>query len=167
MNRTDSMMGHWVSGFAAGEATFCLALRPRKNSSLFKVICRFAIGLLDDDRHILKEIQQYLGCGTIVAVGRTPKQQTGTKPQARFVIDSIKDLSDLVVPHFDRYPLRAKKAEDYQIFREGVLFAREVGRRARTGGVGRQGRGTRWKADDLERFQRYAQRIVAVRKYAA
>ena len=40
---------------------------------------------------------------------------------ARFYICSVKDLLDVIIPHFDNFPLRTAKYADYRLFREAVV----------------------------------------------
>lgn len=39
-----------------------------------------------------------------------------------FIISSVKDLINQVIPHFDNYPLISKKKADYELFKEIVLL---------------------------------------------
>lgn len=43
-------------------------------------------------------------------------------PQKKFVINRLEDLVHVVIPHFEKYPLQAKKAKDFEIWRGIVLL---------------------------------------------
>ena len=45
-----------------------------------------------------------------------------TKTTAEFRVSSLKELADVIIPHFDNYPLITKKFADYMLFKEIVLL---------------------------------------------
>ena len=60
----------------------------------------------------MKQIQNYFGgAGGINIHGEDSYQYT---------ISSIKQISDRVIPHFDKYPLITQKLADYLLFRDVV-----------------------------------------------
>lgn len=103
----------WFSGFAAGEGCFAI-FRSQKRGRTY---CRptFGLGLRLDDGRILEELQKCFG-GTLSTI---KKPQGGGNPQGRWTVASKASLANLVA-YFDRYPLRAKKAQDYSVWREAV-----------------------------------------------
>lgn len=113
--------GVWLSGFTDGEGCFRLDVRGAKQG--FTPRASFHIGLRADDTEILKRIQSYLGCGII-------RYNAGDKksgnPQSRFVVSIISELWTIVVPHFDRFPLLAKKKADFDLWRKGVEIIHRV-----------------------------------------
>lgn len=121
--------GNWLSGFTAGEGTFALNWKQyrdpiRAARCLPSPNCTFAISLRNDDRHILEVIRSYWRAGTV------KEYQYGvSKPFALFQVQERKALVSIVIPHFERYPLFAKKARDFAIWRRGVELTVAVGRR--------------------------------------
>ncbi len=157
MNRR-AAFAHWISGFSAGEATFGIAVARRLETENFKVGCRFAIGLREDDELILRRVKNYFGCGTLA---RIAGYGTGN-PQVRYTVSALQDNLRCILPHFDRYPLRGKKGDDYLVFREAVLFMEAVGGRGRTG-VGLKT--SRWKDADIDHMLGLRKRLVDGRAY--
>ena len=147
-----SAFGHWLSGFSDGEACFHLKGYARKDSPMLKFACAFQIGLRADDLSILQQIQRYFGCGTIrpFRTKSTHPLNFKSKPRFYYCIDSVAANLGKVVPHFDRYPLRSKKANDYAVWREAVLFLSEVGARPRNISV--PGGARRWSESDEQSF---------------
>ena len=44
-----------------------------------------------------------------------------------YIVASVKDLIEVIIPHFDRYPLITEKQADYLLFREAVgLVSKKV-----------------------------------------
>jgi hypothetical protein len=57
------------------------------------------------DLALLKRIQSYFGVGNIVF--------NKTKGTVRFSVNSIKDITGVVIPHFMQYPLLSQKRADF------------------------------------------------------
>jgi hypothetical protein len=100
----------WLAGFAAGEATFLLA--PRNRGRLAPVL---AITLRADDLEILERLKAEFGGAMCV---KTPRGRDN--PAATWTVARKRDLAGLV-EYFDRFPLRAKKARDYAVWRRAVI----------------------------------------------
>lgn len=114
MTRADAF-GHWLAGFVDGEGSFFCALRPRRNGREF--YGSFAITLRADDLPILVDVHNFLGVDTLY------NQRNGRwSPQSRLLVQNQAGRAR-VIDVFDRYPLRAKKAVDYALWREAVLLA--------------------------------------------
>jgi hypothetical protein len=44
-----------------------------------------------------------------------------------YTVSSVQDLTNVIIPHFDRYPLITQKKADYLLFKKGVdLLNRKV-----------------------------------------
>lgn len=107
----DPAFGNWFAGFSDGEA--CFRIKPT-NMGTFQ--CRFSIGLRADDAPILREIQRRLGgIGSLCHSGKDNVKQE----QYRLEVNAKADVA-LLVEVFDRFPLRAKKAGDFAIWKRAV-----------------------------------------------
>jgi LAGLIDADG endonuclease len=116
--------GHWLSGFVDGEGCFLLGFhRHRKDRQFIRPTARFTIGLRDDDKAILGEIQAYWQCGTIHKGHQN--QRLRQNPSAAFEVRKIDHLWRVVVAHFNQYPLRAKKQRDFAIWKLGIELIAE------------------------------------------
>ena len=102
----------YVVGFVDGEGCFTVSVSQR-NSRSVEVRPMFEIELRDDDRPILERIRATLGCGNIY---RLAYERYGWYPHAKLKVSNIVDLSQRVVPFFERYPLQAKKARVFEPF---------------------------------------------------
>lgn len=112
--------GHWLAGFADGEGCFRL-IQHRVGPGL-AISAQFQISLRADDRPILEEIRQRTGLGNIHSNGRSAVNNG--RPQVRWAVGDHAGCL-VLVGLFDRYPLRAKKARDFAIWRDAVM---ELGR---------------------------------------
>lgn len=159
MPNRSSAFAHWLSGFSDGEACFHLKGYARKDEPTLKFACAFQIGLRADDLAILQQIQRYFGCGVIRPFRTKSKHPLNFKSKPRFYynIDGVQNNLRAVVPHFDRYPLRSKKANDYVVWREAVIHLAEVGARPRNIPV--PGGARRWSASDERHFLELKRRL--------
>ena len=106
---------YWITGFADGESSFVIRVastRWRKQG--WRIIPLFCIELHIKDLPLLKEVQSYFGVGKIhirIREGRTT---------AIYSVQSIKDLNNMIIPHFIKYSLITKKLEDFILFKSVV-----------------------------------------------
>jgi hypothetical protein len=154
--------GHYLSGFTDGEGSFYLGMPtsggPRHPAA------RFAIALRGDDEPILSLIRSFWQCGTIVAKNQKSAGITRL-PGVCYTVMRWSDLASTVVPHFDKYPLRAKKARDFAIWKEAVAFCFRVSLK-RVRGLGhRRGVVSRWSRSDLEQFVSIKNALKAARAF--
>jgi hypothetical protein len=115
--------GHWLSGFTDGEGCFWLAVLPPNNKKRCSPELRgaFQISLRRDDESILHNICSFWNIGSVTQHGAGQKR-INEKPSSKLVISNIGALESTVISHFERYPLRAKKRNDFEIWKEGIHF---------------------------------------------
>lgn len=114
-SKVEEGFGNWLAGFVDGEGTFIAQIYSNTLS------LRFSIKLRADDKEILNTIQQTLQCGKLNFVKRG-ENRPNDMPAYDFSISSRKDLYNVILPLFDKYPLRAKKKRDYEIWRKIVIL---------------------------------------------
>jgi len=102
--------GHWLAGFIDGEGCFVI-----HGTAGGRLKCRLAVAVRADELPTLETIQARTGAGTIV----TRPQRGTTKPEATWQVQSRPDCLRMA-EIFDRFPLRAKKARDYAIWRSAL-----------------------------------------------
>ncbi len=117
----DDGFGHWMAGFIDGEGCFIIARntdKRRKGAAYVRYACRMQVRLREDDADVVMEMRDRTGLGTVAFLQAHPSQWD-RKPQVVWNVISRADCLALV-DLLDRYPLRAKKARDYAIWREAV-----------------------------------------------
>lgn len=76
------------------------------------IVVIFSIALHTKDMRILEDLQAYFGgAGSIKKDG---------KETYKFRIESLELISNLIIPHFDKYPLVTQKLADYLLFKTVV-----------------------------------------------
>lgn len=150
--------GAWLSGFTDGEG--CFRLDTSKQGGRYIPKAAFQIGLRDDDSEVLYLIQSYFMCGLVM--------QSETKlgnPQTRLLIRDVSSLWEKVVPHFNTFPLLAKKKNDFVIWREGVCLMHDVTSTPFRNRIGSRGRLPRWNEQDLDKFYDLQDSLLLQRMY--
>jgi hypothetical protein len=110
----DDGWGYWLSGFIDGEAHFAIA-----NFTRSSLQCHMAIALRCDDVRVLYECQRRTRLGRIHDTSRPSETHPQNKPYRSWHIAG-KSETLLLTAILDRYPLRARKREDYEVWREAV-----------------------------------------------
>jgi hypothetical protein len=80
----------------------------------FRVIPVFTIELHEKDLFTLKRIQSFFCVGTIITRIRDGKST------AIYSVQSIKNLTEIIIPHFKQYALLTQKRADFELFAKAV-----------------------------------------------
>ena len=109
----------YVTGFSDGEACFHLAIgvNPRYKIGYY-VNPGFIISIHKKDEELLRRIQAFFGGIGVI------KQSATTRNTVEFRVLSINDLN-VLIEHFDQYPLITKKWADYLLFKEALELIKE------------------------------------------
>jgi hypothetical protein len=99
----------FVTGLSEGEGCFCVsfAIRAKLRTGL-EVRPSFALSLNRRDLDVLEELQAFFGCGWI--------RESRADRTFKFESRSTRELTNRIVPHFERYPLRGSKARSFHGF---------------------------------------------------
>lgn len=146
VDEIDPGFGHWLSGFIDGEGSFVIA----ESRGQFR--CVFSLTLRDDDHDMLVECEKQTGIGSVSRRDRSYGKGPD-RPQSVWVVTNVRDCLALV-RLLDRFPLRAKKRRDYEIWRQAVIHWRY------------RPVGSRWHHNvDWTTFADFKRDLEAVRRY--
>ncbi len=99
----------YVTGFVDGEGCFSVSFNQRmKLKTGIEVRPSFSIGQNKNSLNVLKNIQNYFGCG---AIRFSRFDQT-----YKYEVRSIGEIRKRIIPHFEKYPLLTTKLSDFQTF---------------------------------------------------
>ena len=116
----DDGFGHWFAGFTDGEGCFFISRQD---------IPRFSLGLRADDWQVLEYARAQLGIGIVRRHNASPG--SNQKPSAVFEVWRSAEQMRLV-ELFTRFPLRAKKRHQFEVWSDAVREATRGRRRDRT-----------------------------------
>lgn len=104
----------WITGFTDGEGSFGIKISKGKGYKLgWKLQPFFQIKLNVRDLDTLYRIKEYFGgAGTI----------SFDKNLAKYTIRKLSDIVNILIPHFETYPLLTKKFADFELFRQIILI---------------------------------------------
>lgn len=107
----------FITGFVDAEGSFIIRITKSSKYKIgWRVDARFQIGLNKNDEALLKLIQdEFKGAGVINVAGNV----------AEFRITAISDLVNILIPHFEKYPLITQKQADYILFKQIVELMKE------------------------------------------
>ena len=103
---------NWVTGYCDAESSFTLSMYKKdKSKPKFNIIPVFKIGVHLKDLKLLNKIQSFFGAGSIYKHDDNSVQ---------LQVYSIKELIDVIIPHFEKYSLLTQKKADFLLFKQIV-----------------------------------------------
>ena len=98
---------HWVAGFVDGEGCFFVSVVNSLASKLgVSVSLEFTVTQHSRDEELINSFINYLGCGRMKPDRRFPA--------VYFVVSKFSDVTDKIIPFFNKYPLQSVKSFDYE-----------------------------------------------------
>ncbi len=179
---SNEAFGWYLSGLTDGEGCFHVradyrhnrAEDPRRKPGYKKSMrpafrAMFNISMRDDETIGLTAIRNRLGVGRLYA-DAAASRRGGGNPQIKWEVSRFSELTEIVVPHFDAFPLVLKKSRDFVIWRKCVVLITEstkrppVGKKFPTGS--KFGPGTSRLTDqETQLLLDWIAELKAIRKY--
>jgi hypothetical protein len=101
----------FVTGLTDAEGTFVLGFTKNNDYRMgYQITAIYKIALHKKDLDLLYSIKNFFGIGKITKHGENSIQ---------YLVRSLADL-EIILSHFDKYPLLSEKWGDYKLFRDGV-----------------------------------------------
>ena len=108
---------YYVSGFSDGEASFTVSIRENNKLKIGWVIAvAFQIHLDSKDINLLKQIKVFFGVGNI---------SNNKDGSSTYSVTSVKDLINVIIPHFNEYSLITQKKADFELFKQVVYMMKD------------------------------------------
>lgn len=109
---------NWISGFTSGDGCFHVSLSKSSFTKTgYTVVLRFQLAQHNRDIKIMKSLITYLGCGRV--------EENLNNSMSCFVVNNFKDVTNIIIPFFDKYPIHGIKSLDYTNFKEVALLMQE------------------------------------------
>jgi len=125
IHTTRSTLDPWfITGFVEAEGCFLLGFFKSDNYRMgYQIQAIFKITLHNKDYDLLCQIKDSFGVGKITKHGDSTLQ---------YLVRSLKDLN-IILSHFDKYPLISQKWADYQLFKEAITLIQNKDHLSREG----------------------------------
>ena len=99
---------YWITGFADAESSFSVRIMKNKERKVgWRVLPIFSIELHKRDVLLLKQVQTFFDVGNIYE----------RRSNVVYSVQSFNDLSEVIIPHFNKYPLLTQKQSDFLLFK--------------------------------------------------
>lgn len=106
------MNPYWVTGFTDAEGSFIIDVAKQSKTNYGrKVTPEFRINLHLRDILLIRKIHSFFGVGSVY------ERENGV---AIYSVKSLRDINNIIIPHFDKYPLITQKKADYLMFKEVI-----------------------------------------------
>jgi hypothetical protein len=104
----------WVTGFVDGEGCFHVAVNAHKEMTVgYQVLPEFTVVQHERDVQILHALKSYFGCGVV-------RSNHGDRKAYR--VRSKEHLLQIIVPFFEKHPLKSQKRLEFETFRRILLM---------------------------------------------
>jgi len=106
----------FVTGLLDAEGSFVITiLRNYRYKIGWSIQARMQIKMHERDRSLIILIQKFFG-----GIGYISKPNNSSTVEFR--VSKLKDIINVIIPHFDKYPLLTKKYYDYLLFKQIILL---------------------------------------------
>lgn len=103
---------YWVSGFSDAEASFSIRITKDKNRKTgWRVLPIFIIELHSKDIVLLRRLRAFFDVGIL-----TERKNN----RIVYYVQAFTDLTKVIIPHFNKYPLLTQKNADFILFKDVV-----------------------------------------------
>lgn len=114
-NKQFLVTDQWLSGFTQTDGNFSISLETRKKGILVRPRPSFNLTQTKEEYELFLAIQKHLG------VGKVYKNRNNVV----FVIKSLEEIITVLLPLFDKNPLRDGKLFSYLVFKKVTLLMQE------------------------------------------
>jgi hypothetical protein len=104
----------WVVGFVDGEGCFFVGInRHSEMTSGFQVLHEFTVVQHERDIQLLHALKQFFGCGVV---------RRNHAERMAYRVRGLDHLNQMIIPFFEKHPLKSKKRVDFIKFRKVLLL---------------------------------------------
>jgi hypothetical protein len=113
---------NWFAGFVDGEGCFSILCSDTKYKR-FNLMLQISIRI--DDKPVIQDILDKLKVGSTM-IRDSPAIWRGCRmAQVRWKISHLRDILNVVIPLFEKYPLRTKKAKEFELWRQAAFILKQ------------------------------------------
>ena len=124
--RLERLEANWVVGFVDGEGCFFVGINPHQEmTTQYQVLPEFAVVQHQRDIQLLHALKKFFGCGVV---------RRNHAERMAFRVRRLEHLNEIIVPFFEKHPLKSKKRIDFLTFRT-VLHMMDRGDHLKTEGI--------------------------------
>lgn len=107
-NSDKKLNSNYISGLSQSDGSFFVVFsKESRYKHGIRIRPKFVITQDLDSKVLLEEVQKFFGCGKIVIYNN--------KHAVEFVVDSLTDLNNIIIPHFKNFPVFEGKQQAFLI----------------------------------------------------
>lgn len=111
LNDVSMKEASYVTGLVDGEGSFLISFQQRtKMKTGIEVRPSFTLSQHQRNLELLQWLQAFFGCGSL--------RYNRSDETYKYEVRSIDDLTRVVIPHFEAYPLKSSKHKDFLVFKK-------------------------------------------------
>jgi hypothetical protein len=109
-SHSGKLEAQWVVGFVDGEGCFFVGINKHPEmSSGFQVLPEFTVVQHQRDIQLLHALKKFFGCGVV---------RRNHVERLAYRVRGLDHLNEVIVPFFEKHPLKSKKRVDFIKFRK-------------------------------------------------
>ena len=109
-----TLSDQWIVGFVDGEGCFSFSIfKNEKMKNKVQIEGEFNIVQHKRDIKLLYALKKYFKCGTV---------SLNHNNCYHFRVKNLKDLLEVIIPFFEKYPLKTNKKFELKVFKELCLI---------------------------------------------
>ncbi len=107
-NKIITLDPYWTTGFIDAEGSFIISIiMDKKYKTGWRIIPSFEVQLHVKDKELIENLRSFFNCGSIYSKNSF----------ARLTIRDLKAINDIIIPHFEKFPLITQKHADFLIWK--------------------------------------------------
>lgn len=124
----------WLAGFTSGEGCFRVDINNSSNKG--RVNLRLTITQHNKDEQLLQSFIKYFGLAEGLPTAEKKSKYVykySDKDAVKFDVTRYSDLTEKIIPFFDKYPIYGDKAKDFEDFKRVALLMQSKAHLTREG----------------------------------
>lgn len=105
----DNLYMFWFTGFIDGDGCFFINITKGTTKIGYVINLNFNVTQHIRDSVLFNFIQKWLGCGTVFEISKDNR--------VNFVVKKFTDITNIIIPIFDKHSLQSTKLDDFKYFR--------------------------------------------------
>ena len=116
----------WITGFVDGEGCFYVGINKHSDMTAgFQVLPEFTVVQHKRDVQLLYALKNFFGCGVV---------RINHGDRMAYRVRGKNDLLEYIIPFFIKFPLKSKKASDFEKFQK-ILLMMKAGDHMKANGI--------------------------------
>ena len=109
----DILDPNWIAGFTEAEGCFFVKLAKNNTKKKYQVILGYQVTQHSRDTLLIEKLITFFNCGRLELIKGS---------SVNFVVKKFSDITSVIIPFFEKYPLLGSKSKDFIDWRKIVIL---------------------------------------------